>query len=245
MSILCQTFYFMNQLIKKLTKYCIDNLDDLSNLDKKAPEYNYSCVALCAIDSVYSIGVRYEGVQNVISHFCQKTAIPEKSKRRGSFSRPEFQTPTFKILSILNAYSSTELAEKMFNNKQRTSVKNGILKAEATKRFISVLNDFDIQYFSDIARLENNESFEVCIKSIPGQKSGISLKYFLMLAGNDKLIKPDRMILRFLEAALGTRINIVDAHSMLVEATNELKNIGFNVSPKALDRIIWDYQRTL
>ena len=42
-----------------------------------------------------------------------------------------------------------------------------------------------------------NELLEKKIKEIPGQKSGLSFKYFLMLVGNENLIKPDRMIIRY------------------------------------------------
>jgi hypothetical protein len=34
-------------------------------------EFYYQSLPLCVIDAVFSIGVRYEGVQNVIKRYCQ------------------------------------------------------------------------------------------------------------------------------------------------------------------------------
>jgi hypothetical protein len=33
-------------------------------------EYGYRCLPLCVIDAVWSFGVRYEGVKNVVQRYC-------------------------------------------------------------------------------------------------------------------------------------------------------------------------------
>ena len=43
---------------------------------------------------------------------------------------------------------------------------------------------------------------EALVREIPGQISGISFDYFRMLAGDDTLIKPDRMVQRYIAKAL-------------------------------------------
>jgi hypothetical protein len=43
------------------------------------------------------------------------------------------------------------------------------------------------------------------IETIPGQGSGISFKYFSMLAGNGNYVKPDRMVKRFVADALSIK----------------------------------------
>ncbi len=51
--------------IKKVIKYCIANLDFE---DKSDTFYNYySCLPLCVVDSVFSIGVHYSGVANAVT----------------------------------------------------------------------------------------------------------------------------------------------------------------------------------
>ena len=44
------------------------------------------------------------------------------------------------------------------------------------------------------------------MRAIPGQRSGISLTYFFMLAGSDDLVKPDRMLGRFLRGCLSHEV---------------------------------------
>ena len=232
----------MQEHIITTTKYCIEKLSDMgtAHLEK---EYYYASMPLCVVDSVFSIGVRYEGVKNTVDRLCMYYDIPQKAKKKATLPKVEDQIPTSDFLKLFGDTTAKTLAEEVYGNRQRTSVKNGILKAEAVFRFLSVLNDFGIEYYQDVSRIANNESFELCIKNIPGQRSGISLKYFLMLAGNDKLIKPDRMIIRFLQDATGTKFNLVQCETILVGVSAALNKNGYKVTPKLLDRLIWSYQR--
>lgn len=49
-----------------------------------AEEYGYASLPLCVIDSVFSIGVRYEGVRNVI----ERTSLSE-DRIIGCWPRPD------------------------------------------------------------------------------------------------------------------------------------------------------------
>jgi hypothetical protein len=80
---------------------------------------------------------------------------------------------------------------------------------------------------------------------IPGQRSGISLKYFLMLAGNDNLIKPDRQILSFLKSILNENVSIQDAQALLQQSCEILKKEYPNLNLRLLDHLIWNYQRSI
>ena len=137
------------------------------------------------------------------------------------------------------------MASDIFKNRQRTSTKNGILKVEAVIKFLKVLKDFNIEYYQDIAKVINNESFDFCIKNIPGQKSGISMKYFFMLAGSKNLIKPDRMVIRILQNASGKKFNLEDCQTVLSAVTLQLNQKEFKVTPQLVDNAIWNYQRNL
>lgn len=97
-----------------------------------------------------------------------------------------------------------EWAVDMFGNRQRTSTRSGILKAEAVRQFASSLYRTGINDFVDLTE-DKLEIAETSIREIPGQKSRISLDYFRMLAGDDDLIKPDRpdrMVQRFIGKAI-------------------------------------------
>ena len=167
--------------IRNLVKYCGTNLD-FENAGK-GWEYYYASMPLCVVDSVFSIGVRYEGVENTVKRLVNYYKIETRAKRKHSIPKTENQISTTKFLKLIKNNSPEFLADKVFKNKQRTSTTNGILKAEATTRFLNILKDFGVEYYQDIKKVINNNSFDFCIKNIPGQRSGISLKYFLMLAG--------------------------------------------------------------
>lgn len=47
-----------------------------------AEEYGYASLPLCVIDSVFSIGVRYEGVRNVIKRYCRRFGMPKQAPKR-------------------------------------------------------------------------------------------------------------------------------------------------------------------
>ena len=66
-----------------------------------------------------------------------------------------------------------------------------------------------------------------------------------MLAGTDDFIKPDRMIIRFLQDATGQKLNLEQCQTTLFAVTGELNKQGYKLTPKQLDNLIWNYQRML
>jgi hypothetical protein len=204
-------------------------------------EYDYSCVPLCVIDSVFSIGIRYSNVTKIVDRVCRKMNITKAYENPG-----KSQITTSWFLEHINGQTPEQLADNFFESRHRTSPANGILKAEAVVRFIRVLKEFGVERLEDVNKIINSYEFEQAIRAIPGQKSGICLKYFLMLAGNTELIKPDRMILRFLESALQREVSAEESVVLIRQACDELKH-GYNfiITPKIMDNLIWQYQRTL
>lgn len=137
------------------------------------------------------------------------------------------------------------MAANVYENIQLTSPRGGILKADATRRFAQCLQSFRVLYFQDIPRIVDSIEFERAIRTIPGQKSGVSLQYFWMLAGSDYLIKPDRMVVRFLETALSRNVAVKEASSLLISACEELKmKMKYPaLTPRLLDHEVWKHQR--
>lgn len=225
----------------KVAEYCIKNLA-LENAEL-SEEYFYQSVPLCIIDSVFSIGVRYAAVRNVIERYCKyfdlgkiranKTRIPNKAE----------QQSVSDFLALIDKYGIENFTENIFDNRQRTSPKNGILKTRATYQFAKTLKKYDINYFQDVNKIICKYKFKKEIKKIPGQKSGISLNYFFMLVGYDDYIKPDRMVLRFLEKILDKELSFEEAQMILVEVSQVLKDKYSNITPKLLDHQIWSYER--
>lgn len=203
------------------------------------PEYDYGCIPLCAIDSVFSMGIRYTNVIKIVDRVCKTMNITKAYEK-------ENQSPitTSWFFEQISEKTHDDLAEQLFGSRNRTSPKNGILKAEAVVRFMRVLKEFGVEHLGDLNKIVDSVAFERAILAIPGQTSGICLKYFFMLAGDSELIKPDRMIIRFLTAALNRPVNLHDAVGLVRGACDELKQKYAFMTPKILDNLIWQYQRS-
>jgi hypothetical protein len=143
------------------------------------------------------------------------------------------------FVELLDGRDFDDLATSVFCNRQRTSSRAGILKAEAVYRFAKVLHDFEVNTFGDTEDTSRNDRVEQAIRKIPGQKSGISFSYFLMLAGSEGFVKADRMICRFVAEAMRQPATPAIAQRLVLDAAS---NLG--LSPRLLDYAIWNYQRS-
>jgi len=206
-------------------------------------EYYYQSLPLCVIDAVFSISIRYETVRHVVQRYCDHFALRRLRLDRASLPPAHEQERLSDFCHKISEIGIERFATDIFQNRCRTSTKNGILKAEATFLFSRVMTDFDIQYFQDLPKIASNTSFEDRIEDIPGQGSGKSLRYFFMLAGNENFIKADRMILRFLVSVLNRQLAANQAEGLLVAVAEELKKEYTHITPRLLDHAIWNHQR--
>ncbi len=206
-------------------------------------EYYYQSLPYCVIDAVYSIGVKYSSTRDVVIKYCKFFKLQRIRQNRGIIPGRDIQESIQNLIEKIKSIGIEEFTEKIFDNRQRTSPRNGILKSEAVYKFAEVLERYNVNYFQDIQEITNNIDFKNEIKCIPGQKSGISLDYFFMLAGSDDLIKPDRMILGFIGDILQRQVGLNDAHICLQRVCEKLKVTYPNLTPRLLDYVIWNYQR--
>ena len=231
---------YLNPIVKKIKK-------DIQLLQSNlGDEYFYNSLSLCIIDAVFSMGVRYTSTENTVKKYCNffklQTFRDRDDKR---FPNHKNQDTVENLISQIEDLSISKFTEQVFNNKQRTSTKSGILKTEAVLMFAKVLVDSGISSFKDIDKLFKSEIVEKRIKEIPGQNSGISFKYFLMLSGNDKLIKPDRMIIRYVEEIVGFKLDEKVTIKLIQDAAKILNKEFPNINSRSLDHEIWKYQKNL
>ena len=220
-----------------------DHVEDIGLLPVGvSEEYRYASLPLCVIDAVFSIGVRYTSTQAAVARFCDNTGWP-----RFAASRDERGAGSHSLSDLLDLYDGLTpeaAAETLFGNRQRTSTTSGILKGEAVKLFAEALLRCEIDSFTDITP-DRLELAEAIILGLPGQGSGIAFDYFRMLAGDDDIIKPDRMIQRFVARALGTAAEPEPRQAAVLVrlAARELTRRGHHWTPLNLDHAIWRHQR--
>ncbi len=114
---------------------------DLSSLTH-TDEYGYHNLPLCIIDAVFSIGVKYQSTENAIKHFCEHFDVTLLREKELAPQSEQLSVSAF--IKFHNGFTFQEMAEKVYQNKQRTSIRNGILKAEAAYRFASVVQKFSV-----------------------------------------------------------------------------------------------------
>lgn len=211
---------------------------DLSNL-KLSEAYYYNSLPLCIIDAVFSIGVKYTSTANVVKSFCRSQNL-DRTKNPESYDKYTVDD----LITLLEKHSFNEQADILYNNHQRTSSRNGILKAEAVYLFAAALKQTGINTISDFRKHGISSDLERAILSIPGQKSGLSLHYFCMLAGDDSFCKPDRHVLRFISHYTETPINVRPAQEIMSSAVDALKTKYPNITVRSLDFAIWQHMST-
>jgi hypothetical protein len=169
-----------------LANFCSENL----RLDgaRLANEYFYQSLPMCVIDAVYSIGVRYEGVQNVVKRYCDYFGLREFRQSRDCLPPTSDQQPLTVQIESMNKLGIEKFTQDVFQNRQRTSSRGGILKSEAVFHFSTVLHEHGIRFLQDVPAMVMNARLGSKLRQIAGQGSGISIRYFFMLAGSESLI---------------------------------------------------------
>jgi hypothetical protein len=205
----------------------------LGSPDSWSSPDGYDSVGLAMIDAVWSIGVRFESVRNVIARY--------RAERLASGHEPEADGPE-DVRRFIEACGGPEGFAVRMRNRQRTSSRNGILKAEAVLHEARILEHESVGVPADLAGAseERLDHLRGRWSNVPGQASGISWRAFCMLVGLAE-VKPDRMIRRYVASALGrsgaSAVGVEEARDLVMAAAAHL-----GVSPRELDSAIWSYQ---
>lgn len=194
----------------------------------KLPDGYHQSVALSILDSIWSIGVNYDKhVVPVIGRYrnfrCNEGADPEKDSAGD-------------LVFVFDRVGGADgFIKDVAKNRQRTSTLGGILKGEAVLIAARAIANLGLINPADI--ILSQDAVEKVWLKIKGQSSGISFGYFMMLLGQEG-VKPDRMIIRFLDKALSRKVSPNEARAILAEVA-----IRLNLSQIQLDHAIWNFQR--
>ncbi|MFD4779758.1 heme peroxidase [Rhodococcus qingshengii] len=217
--------------LELLAKRCDADLGD-PDLWFRPDGYPHS-LALCIIDSIASTGAHYNSVKNVLRHY-----IDYRQTQDGNADTDNAGT----LLGTFDELGGPQEWAAMTNNRKPTSTTKGApLKAAAIHEAAGRLRELGIDSTDDL-RAADADALAVAKKvwsAVPGQRSGITWNYFLMLAGIPG-VKADRMVIRYVADAIGTtpeNVSAADA-AMLVKAV-AVKS-GHNVTH--LDHAIWRFE---
>jgi hypothetical protein len=155
-----------------------------------------------------------------------------------------------KVSDLTKFLESEKSPEKnLFNNRgyanpsKKKGPKEGpILKANLVGKFTKVLKDAKIETFQDLKAYQKPTELDEKLASLPALKSEIAIRYFRMLAGDENQVKPDRMVLRFINDALGQMVTPDNAARLVQDACKILKKQFPLLTPRHLDHEIWKYE---
>lgn len=215
--------------------------DTIGEREWVAPDGYPSSLALCVLDSVWSLGVHYNSVVNVITRYRQLRASTGANADTDGASD---------LLAAFEAIGDADAVAERLGNRQRTSSNNGVLKAQAVREVAELLVSHDCESTRDLVSLSEDSERAAELKlewrKIKGQSSGLSLTYCRMLAGAPDA-KADRMVIAFVEEALevdddtadtsGRRVGQEEARRLVAAAARE-----HGEDATALDHMIWRFQ---
>lgn len=209
-------------------------------------EYRYAHLALAVIDTVFSLGARYESTRATVLRFAQSVRLKPFRESVDTWLARSEQVPLTDLVTMYQQRGIEDMASDVYRNRQRTSTHaSAITKAEAVFRAAEVLLAYQVNYFQDIPRVMSDPGFESDFRSIPGQGPGTGLAYFWMLTGSEMHIKPDRMVRRFIERATGFQaLSAVDAQHLVEDAVERLQPRFPNLTPRQADYVIWENERS-
>lgn len=211
----------------------IDELGDPTTWSR--PTGYKSSLALCVMDSIWSLGIKYKTVENVLDRYLIDRGLTGLAQSQLSNDSPR----DFLLwCETFGGHNDHELVAERLDNRNKTSSINGVLKASAVVKACELLAHEGIDTTESL--MLSAEVFkQKWLYEIPGQRSGISWKYLLMLAGSPG-VKPDRMVIRFMEH------HLVPASLEADEFVNELL-VAINdssITATDVDHRIWSIERS-
>lgn len=205
----------------------------------------YNCVALCAMDAVFSIRTKYSTVSRILNRFCEHYQIQLVAETPYSMPAQDRQMTVSELIELIGDINAEELAAIVQNHQWTTARgRNRILKAEAFLRYIEVFRSHNIDTFQDVnAAFEEGDSLKNALKSIPGQN--VAVDYFFMLAGDENGVKVDTHIRNFAENAVGHPLSNDEIKELFSEEVAYLRQHGNpDMTVRHLDHIVWSWQRS-
>lgn len=220
-------------------------VDAAAALEIQPRAARWAHLSLCVLDAVFSVGARYASTRRTCGRYAgaRNLVALVDAGAADSVIGTDAEQPLSTFVADAATTDVKQFAREVLGNRQRTSSRSGVMKAEAAVRYARVLVDAGIERYADVpgpfADAERLDKVEGELRTVPGNgASDVRLGYLWMLLGDDHVIKPDRMVLRWLRRVTGTPVTAEQARTLLAAAAEAL-----GCTPWALDHAIWNAER--
>jgi hypothetical protein len=196
---------------------------------QKPPDGYPNGLALCVIDSIWSLGIRY-----------QTQVVPVIVRYRRFRDGRADTDGLAELLAVFAELGGDQaFADRIGTQHKTSSHARAPLKATAVRLAAQGLSALSIDTMASFHQAMATQPKQVkqAWRSVPGQRSSaVGWRYLLMLAGVDE-VKADRMVRRFVSRALGSDVPSETAWALALQAAESLC-----VPARTLDYAIWSYE---
>lgn len=203
----------------------------------KMPDGYKNSLALCVMDSIWSIGIKYQTVVRVLDRYLEQRGFGGIRDAQKCADGPSEFLEWVKSLNT-HEKAADEVSLRLKNGNKTSSAHNAVLKSEAVIRACQILQSMNVESTFDLIS-SIDEVKPRWLYEVPGQRSGISWRYLLMLSGSPG-VKPDRMVLRFLER-IGVEASVISAEDFVNLIVQKINLPHINAT--AVDHRIWSVER--
>ncbi|WP_187776388.1 heme peroxidase [Antrihabitans cavernicola] len=157
------------------------------------PEHYRDSLALCVIDSIQSTRSHYTSVKNVLARY---------SDFRSDQGADATHDGVVDLLRSFDRIGGPDAWADGIGNRKPTSTNAGApLKSAAIQQVARILLDAEIEHAADLRSTDTLAAIEAAWTATPGQRSGLTWSYLLMLTGA-AVPGHDRLVARYLARAL-------------------------------------------
>lgn len=199
-----------------------------------SPDGYPNSLALCIVDSIYSTGAHYSSVVNVVRRY--------RDARRAAGGDADADG-TAELLASMDAHGGPDGWASTIGNRRPTSTAKGApLKAAAIHNLASDLADAGVptaDAFRSAVSDGRHDELKALWRSTPGQRSGITWEYALMLMGVPG-VKADRMVVRYVARAIGRAMSDVSPAEAAALVRRLAQQKGWDVI--RTDHAIWRFE---
>ena len=186
-------------------------------------------LALCAIDSVYSLQSRYTATVNVLDRY--------RAYRRGQGGDPDKDGIPELLAAMQEAGGPTAAADHLFQNRANAPGTRR-LKSDALAEAVARLADIGVETTTHLRSADTSQARRAW--QVKGLGS-VSWDYLLMLSGAQG-VKADTRVRQFVTTAVGESV-LVSKDRAKRAAKLAAERLGS--TQRAFDHAIWQYQRTV
>lgn len=217
-------------------------VDAVFALNPQPRKQRWVSLSLCIVDAVWSIGAHYDNV-----------VIPLVRDLATEFGVEQPTVPTSESIDA-DPLPLTRLADLSvdelirYTNWQNTSTRRGIRKADAVLRHIHVFREHRVTGLAEAIALFGDEKRFAAVNkdlgAIPGEGAhAVRRNYLWMLIGQDDLIKPDRMVLRWFKKH-GVAVDPAGARDLIAALVPAVSaRLRRNVTAWEIDHALWNAGR--